>query len=331
MKLRRSLPLLLSIFLIVSLWYPHSEAKDASPLRGQAFSDPAKPTDMPADWQNKPIQHKKEASQVDIAMDINQQLIGFLLPVLQKYEKENNLKISFSKGPCGKSYGMLNRKEIDIGGSCCPIDELDRLPGLQFHTLGIMPLAFLVNSDNPVDGVSFKQLRDIFQGLITNWSQVGGPNQPIKPVSSFHCRVRPGHWRLLLDNEELFGSEVVEVGEMSDMIYHVAKNPWVIGYEVMLVADMFKDRGAVKALKIDGHSPRELSSVVNGEYSVYRTFGVTTWEGDTVSNENAQKLVKYLLDQIEKIGVEKYGLVSAGKLKKTGWKFSHNELISEPE
>jgi len=317
----------LAVTLFLSLTSP-LQAHDE--LRGKAFSDPLQTTEMPAGWEKKPIQYKSEVGRVDIAIDINQQLYPFILPLVQKFGKANNLKIAYSKGTCGKSFGMLNRKEIDIGGACCPPGDLDRLPGLRFHTLGIIPLAIFIHPDNPVDNVTFAQLKGIFQGSITNWSAVDGPDQPIKPSSSFHCRMRPGHWRLILDNEELFGTSVKEVGEMSDMIHHVAANPWTIGYEVLYVAERFKDRGQVKPLKIDGHSPKDLDHMLAGGYPAYRTFDITTWEGDTVNNPKAKALVAFLLKQIELIQPEQYGLITASRLKKAGWRFKGNELIGEP-
>ena len=34
-----------------------------------------------------------------------------------------------------------------------------------------------------IPGITVDQLRSIYTGKITNWSQVGGPNIPIKPYS----------------------------------------------------------------------------------------------------------------------------------------------------
>ncbi|MEM6837899.1 MAG: substrate-binding domain-containing protein [Cyanobacteria bacterium P01_C01_bin.120] len=44
-------------------------------------------------------------------------------------------------------------------------------------------LAIAVNTDLPVEGITLAQLRDIYLGNLTNWSQVGGPNLPIVPIS----------------------------------------------------------------------------------------------------------------------------------------------------
>ncbi|MEM9119274.1 MAG: PstS family phosphate ABC transporter substrate-binding protein [Cyanobacteria bacterium P01_F01_bin.56] len=44
-------------------------------------------------------------------------------------------------------------------------------------------LAIAVNTQLPVDGITLTQLRDIYLGNLTNWSQLGGPTLPITPIS----------------------------------------------------------------------------------------------------------------------------------------------------
>ena len=38
---------------------------------------------------------------------------------------------------------------------------------------------FMVNKDNPVDSLTKEQLKDIYSGKITNWSELGGPDEDI--------------------------------------------------------------------------------------------------------------------------------------------------------
>lgn len=40
-------------------------------------------------------------------------------------------------------------------------------------------LVFLVNSDNPINSLTLEQIKDIYTGKITNWSQVGGKDEEI--------------------------------------------------------------------------------------------------------------------------------------------------------
>jgi phosphate transport system substrate-binding protein len=45
--------------------------------------------------------------------------------------------------------------------------------------IGIDALSVIVNASNPVKSLSMRQIGAIYRGEITNWSEVGGPNQVI--------------------------------------------------------------------------------------------------------------------------------------------------------
>ena len=297
-------------------------------LRGKPFSDPSVISPMPEDWKKKPIQYLPDFFGADIVIDLNQQIEPYFEPLVKEFAAKNKLKIVSMKGTCGKSAARIDRKEIDVGGFCCPPGERDRLPGLKYHTMGISPLALLVHQDNPVKNVSLKDARNIFQGKISNWSEVGGPDLPIKRIVSFHCKHRPGHWKLLLSHEDLFSPDLMQTGEMEDMIVFVASNPGAIGYESPLVAERFKHRGVVKALKIDGYGP-EAANLKKPEYPIYRTFTMTSWEGKD-SNSHSIKLIDYLIHKVEEVG-EKIYMLPVSVLKKNGWKFVGDELVGEPK
>ncbi len=258
-----------------------------------------------------------------------------LLPIVQKYAKKHNLKIFVNEGTCGISAGMLTRKAIDIGGYCCAPGITDRLPGLRFHTLGIAPLALIVHPDNPIDNITISQARQIFQGEIYRWSELKtarggkGANLPVQPVVRLHCKLRPGSWRLLLKDEDLFSPSLIEVGAIPDMISQVSANKRAIGYEVTWEVYRYKQKGRVKTLKINGYAPDELSHLLSGNYPLYRVYSLTTWEEEGVANPQAQKIVDYLLQQIEHLD-SKFGVVPASHLRQAGWKFNGNELIGEP-
>ncbi len=210
------------------------------------------------------------------------------------------------------------------------------MPGLKFHTLGIVAKAFLVHPENPVDNVSVKELRDIFRGKIRRWSELktkdGRPGPPltIKPVGRFHCPLRPGHWRFLLDNENLFSPELYEVGSMPDMIAAVAANKGAIGWETLGMVEHYRNMGRVIPLRIDGKSPSDVEALAAKRYPFYRTYNITTWEGKGVENPKAKALVDYLFNAVEGIDPVRSGMATASRLRKAGWKFKGNELVGEP-
>ncbi len=48
-----------------------------------------------------------------------------------------------------------------------------------FKFIGVVPVAVICKADNPVENLTIEQLRRIFTGEITLWSEVGGPDQKI--------------------------------------------------------------------------------------------------------------------------------------------------------
>ncbi len=304
-------------------------------LAGPAFSDPSIISEMPEEWIAQPIKYAASNSGADIVITLDQHLYPSLLPIIKNYAADNKMKISINEGTCGISAGMMTRKEADIGGFCCPPGLTDRLPGLKFHTLGISSLALLIHPDNPVDNISIVEARKIFTGDIFRWSELKtpdgkeGPNLPVQPIGRLHCKLRPGHWRLLLGNENLFSTTLQEVGAIPDMIYKVATNQRAIGYEVPWNITRYKERGSVTPLKINGYTPYDQEHIISGDYPLYRVYNLTTWDSAAIANPEAQKLVAHLIQHIEEVG-SKNNVISSSRLKQAGWQFKDTQLIGEP-
>ncbi len=315
-------------FVLTLLFIPLEASKN---LKGKSFTDPSHQVQMPEEWVKQSLQKKHEG----LAINLDQQIFRMLVVHLKEYAKEHNLKLTITDSTCGNSSGMLRHKMIDIGGYCCPPGKMDRLPGLRFHTSGITPVAFIVHPDNPIDNISTEQARKIFMGEIRKWSELKtsdgrpGPDVEIKPIGRLHCKTRPGHWRLLLDNENLFSLVMSEVGTIPDMISRVAAEPHAIGHAALwLATEYYKNEGKVNLLKIDGHAPGDLDFLLNGKYPAYKTFNITTWEGKGVENPDAEKLADFILKQVEQLD-ERYKIIPSSRLRKAGWKFKDNELVGD--
>ncbi|MBF0379767.1 MAG: substrate-binding domain-containing protein [Magnetococcales bacterium] len=318
-------PLLLSF--AVSLW---SGVAFADHFKiGPAFSDPAITVPMPDSWVKQPIERGK----VDLKVMLDQQMYRVLAPFIRRYANVRGLNISLSDGTCGNSAGTLLKKQADIGGFCCPPRNSDRLPGLRFYTLGITPISLIIHPDNPISDVTVDEARGIFSGSITRWSQLKradgrpGPNKPIQQVARLHCKPRPGHWRLILDNEDQFSINLKEVGTIPDMLSSAANNIRSIGHvSAWLAINDPKKKVNVKSLKIDGIPPTDIKALVEGRYPFYKTFSITIWEGANVENSHAKDLQKFLLKQVERLD-EKYLIATPNMLRKAGWQFNGYELI----
>lgn len=92
-------------------------------------------------------------------------------------------------------------------------------------------IAFYVNSQVSIPGLSLSQLRDIFIGKITNWKALGGPDMQIVPFSR---NLRFSGTAELLKEKVLAGEElsrtVQEVETTTESIRKVATTPGGISY-----------------------------------------------------------------------------------------------------
>jgi phosphate transport system substrate-binding protein len=106
------------------------------------------------------------------------------------------------------------------------------------NLVGLAPLAILANHKNPVKSLTFQQIRDMYAGKITNWSQVGGPSLPVAlftldsiigTTDGFCGQVLgiKGVTKCLDSMAHLAAPRIQSVVEMADS---VARSPGGLGY-----------------------------------------------------------------------------------------------------
>lgn len=305
-------------------------------LKGPPFSDPDQIAQKPESWRQQPIRYRERDRGADVVLLLDQNIYPGLLPLVQEYAKAHQWHVVVHEGTCGPAAEGINHKEVDVGGSCCPANQGDRLPDLRWHTVGISPMAILAHPDDPIEDLSTEQVRDVFRGKLTRWSQLPemGKNFPkellVRPVTRLHCKSRPGHWRLILDNEELFGPRINEVGTILDMVTSVARTRGTLGYvENWQILNDPKHKGTIRTIRINGQSPDDPDAVASGRYPFYWVYNVSTWRGENTANAKAEQLVQHLMDNAGRIDPS-FHLIPSSVLKKQGWKFKDDELIGEP-
>jgi phosphate transport system substrate-binding protein len=72
---------------------------------------------------------------------------------------------------------------LDLAAIGRPLDQEELAQGLVEVPISREKIAIIVSAENPFQGdLTFDQFAQIFRGEITNWSQIGGPDLPIKFV-----------------------------------------------------------------------------------------------------------------------------------------------------
>ena len=167
-------------------------------------------------------------------------------------------------------------------------------------------MAPVVNADLGVDDLTTDQLIDIFTGKITNWKEVGGPDEEIllvtRPSSS---GTRALFKNLALNGEEEASNEALETDDSGTLLQTVEQNKGAIGYVALsyLVND-----DTVKTVSIDGVAPT-LENTYNGNYKVW---GFEHMYTNGEGSDAAQAFINYMMgdefgESIEAMG---YGVSS---------------------
>lgn len=161
-----------------------------------------------------------------------------------------------------------------FGFVCCPLsDEEVEKEQLIVYPLAKEPILILTRDDNPVNDLSIEQVRKIFRGDIANWSEVGGPDQPIVVVTRLHCKKRPGHWKTILPSHKEFRQERLNVKSAAAMVQRVSDFQGAIGHTGATWE--FKSEDRVKVISINGIKPTA-ENLANGSYPFFRQLSAIT-------------------------------------------------------
>jgi len=91
-------------------------------------------------------------------------------------------------------------------------------------------IAPIVNSGNPVRNLSLDQLQEIYEGKITNWSQVGGPDMSIVVVTRDNSSGTFEVWAEKVMRGALVKPGALTVASNAEVIRSVSGNKRAIGY-----------------------------------------------------------------------------------------------------
>ncbi len=167
--------------------------------------------------------------------------------------------------------------------------------GVEFEMvpIGYDAFVFIVNSNNPVSDITTDQIRGIYSGQITNWSELGGKNMPI---AAMHRNEGSGSQTAL---EKLMGDTPL-VPDYTTL----TGSP--IGFSFRYYVTGMLAEGGVKMLAIDGVEP-DIANIANGTYPVTSGIYAIYRKGET--NENVYKAVDFMLSTEGQKIVEESGYV----------------------
>ena len=189
-------------------------------------------------------------------------------------ELEPDVTISYDPTGSGAGITGATDKTLDIGLSSRALKADET--GVTGTIVALDGIAIIVNKDSKVEDLTVDQLKQMFTGEITNWSEVGGADAEIVLVGrEAGSGTRSGFEELTETVDKCkYRQELTSTG---DVITAVAQNPDAIGY-----ASLASVKDSVKALKVAGVTPSE-ETVKDGTYLIQRPFVLVTKEGVALS------------------------------------------------
>jgi phosphate transport system substrate-binding protein len=134
----------------------------------------------------------------------------------------------------GSSVGVqaIGEGTADIGMSSREIspDEMIKYPNLQPTVIANDGIAIIVNPANSVSGLTLAQLKAIYNGSVTNWKAVGGPDQTIVVVGRDSASGTRTFFSEKVMNKENFTVTQLEKNSNGAVEQTVAQTPGAIGY-----------------------------------------------------------------------------------------------------
>lgn len=157
----------------------------------------------------------------------------------------------------------------DIASSSRDLTEEESEHDLVSTVIAHDGIAIIVNDANPVRSITLDQLRDIYAGKITNWSELGGPDMAIELVNRDEASgTREAFSSIVMRGEEFDNSAAVlpGTGQVRDV---VSRSVGAIGYISIGFVNSDYATTTVSCLSVDGVDPTE-ENVKNGSYPISR-------------------------------------------------------------
>lgn len=188
----------------------------------------------------------------------------------------------------GAGIEAVNNGTADVGNSSRNLKDEEKAAGAVENVVAIDGIAVCVDTANTVTDLTKEQLTNIYNGTVTNWSEVGGEDAPIVVVGREAGSGTRGAFEELLKLEDacVYANELDSTGAV---MAKVAATPGAIGYVSL---DALND--SVVALALDGVEATA-DNIKAGNYFLSRPFVMATKGEISEQSELVQAWFNFVL------------------------------------
>ena len=130
-------------------------------------------------------------------------------------------------------------------------------------------IAVIVNTENPVHDLTIEQLRGIYSGQITNWSEVGGEDLTIQLVNRDEASGTREAFKSIVMDGSAFDRRAAVLSGTGQVRDVVSRSRGAIGYISMGFVESKYAQTSVRAMSVNGVAPSE-GTIATGEYPISR-------------------------------------------------------------
>ena len=233
---------------------------------------------------------------------------AFMEELAAAFTKKYGIPVDIKGG--GATLGIRNAAAgiTQVGGACRPnLDFQEEKAAKRYH-VGWDAIVAIVHRNNPVNGISFDQIKELVTGKITDWGALGGPEQvPIDFYARDGKISGVGHMARMLmffDADQVFVARkrFKSSGPLESAIEDDA-GKWAIA----LTGVSSAKRRNVKILALDGVYPSK-ENIMAGRYpGLYRPLYLFT-KGE--AQGLAKKFIDFALSEEGQAVISKAGTVN---------------------
>jgi phosphate transport system substrate-binding protein len=236
-------------------------------------------------------------------------LLPLLKPAQEEFQKlHDKVNINIAGGGSFTGMNQVAEGSVQVGNSDVNLPDDYKDKGLVDHKVVVEPFVFIANKELSVNNLTAAQVVDIMTGKVTNWKEVGGPDQAITIIH----RAKSSGSRATIAEKVLKGAEFTDKAIIQDsngaVRAAIANTPGAIGYVDAPYADQ-----TVKTLDFDGvkYSPE---AIISGKYTVW-SYGHMYTKGEATGATKA--FIDYVMSpEFQNTYVEKAGFIPVTKISK---------------
>ena len=163
----------------------------------------------------------------------------------------------------------LTAGSVDIGDASRALSDDEKSQGVVENIVAIDGIAVITDTANTVTDIKSEDLAKVYTGEITNWKDLGGPDEQIVVIGREAGSGTRDAFEELMDVKDSckYAQELDSTGAV---LAKVAATPGAVGYVSLDVLD-----DTVNGLKINSVEPTE-DNILAGDYVLQRPFVMAT-------------------------------------------------------